>query len=93
MRKFSSRAIVVLVAGLSLAATGCGQVGMLQAKMAFRDANTLYSGQDYRGCRCQVRGGHRGRSELDGTRTSSWGTATTTCIGLLGAAKPPTTSC
>ena len=22
---------------------------MLQAKMAFRDANTLYSGQDYRG--------------------------------------------
>jgi tetratricopeptide (TPR) repeat protein len=49
MRKFSSRAIVVLVAGLCLVVTGCGQVGMLQAKMAFRDANTLYSGQDYRG--------------------------------------------
>ncbi len=48
MRKFSSRAIVVLVAGLSLVAVGCGQVGALQAKMAFRDANTLYSGQDYR---------------------------------------------
>jgi tetratricopeptide (TPR) repeat protein len=48
MRKFSSRAIVVLVAGLSLAVTGCGQIGSLQAKMAFKDANTLYGGQDYR---------------------------------------------
>jgi tetratricopeptide (TPR) repeat protein len=45
---FSSRAVAVLVAGLSLVVTGCGQVGVLQAKMAFRDANTLYSGQDYR---------------------------------------------
>jgi tetratricopeptide (TPR) repeat protein len=49
MRMFSSRAVAVLVAGLSLVTVGCGQVGMLQAKMAFRDANTLYSGQDYRG--------------------------------------------
>jgi tetratricopeptide (TPR) repeat protein len=49
MRMFSSRAVAVLVAGLSLVTLGCGQVGMLQAKMAFRDANTLYSGQDYRG--------------------------------------------
>jgi tetratricopeptide (TPR) repeat protein len=48
MRMFSSRAVAVLVAGLSLVTVGCGQVGMLQAKMAFRDANTLYSGQDYR---------------------------------------------
>jgi tetratricopeptide (TPR) repeat protein len=48
MRMFSSRAVAVLVAGLSLVVTGCGQVGVLQAKMAFRDANTLYSGQDYR---------------------------------------------
>ena len=49
MRMFSSGAVAVLVTGLSLVAVGCGQVGMLQAKMAFRDANTLYSGQDYRG--------------------------------------------
>ena len=48
MRKFSSQAIVLLVAGLSLVVTGCGQVGMLKAKMAFKDANTLYGGQDYR---------------------------------------------
>ena len=41
--------ITAAAAGLSLVASGCGQVGMLQAKMAFRDANTLYSGQDYRG--------------------------------------------
>jgi tetratricopeptide (TPR) repeat protein len=49
MRKFSSQAIVMLmVAGLSLVVTGCGQVGALKAKMAFKDANTLYGGQDYR---------------------------------------------
>jgi tetratricopeptide (TPR) repeat protein len=48
MRKFSSRTIVLLVAGLSLAVTGCGQIGALQAKMAFKDANQLYGGQDYR---------------------------------------------
>ena len=48
MRKFSSQVQAVLVAGLCLIVTGCGQVGALQAKLAFKDANTLYSGQDYR---------------------------------------------
>jgi tetratricopeptide (TPR) repeat protein len=48
MRKFSLPATVALVAGLCLVTSGCGQVGMLQAKMAFRDANTAYSAQDYR---------------------------------------------
>ena len=49
MRKFSSQAVVLMmVIGLSLVVAGCGQVGALQAKMAFKDANTLYSGQDYR---------------------------------------------
>jgi tetratricopeptide (TPR) repeat protein len=48
MRKRSLTAVVLVVAGLSLAITGCGQVGMLKAKMAFKDANALYSGQDYR---------------------------------------------
>ena len=37
------------MAGLSLVVIGCGQVGMLQAKMAFRDAKRSISGQDYRG--------------------------------------------
>ena len=50
MRKFSSQAVVVaLVAGSGLAAAGCGQVKMLQARMALKDAHTAYQQQDYRG--------------------------------------------
>ena len=48
MRKFSSQAMALLVVGLSLVVAGCGQIGSLQAKMAFKDANTMYAGQDYR---------------------------------------------
>jgi predicted Zn-dependent protease len=49
MKKFSSRtAAGVVSAVLSLAVAGCGQIGMLQAKMAFKDANQMYQGQDYR---------------------------------------------
>jgi tetratricopeptide (TPR) repeat protein len=50
MRKFSSQAVVVaLVAGVGLAAAGCGQVKMLQARMALKDAHTAYQQQNYRG--------------------------------------------
>ncbi len=46
---FSSQAAgCVITVGLSLAVTGCGQVGLLKAKMAFRDANGLYQRQDYK---------------------------------------------
>jgi tetratricopeptide (TPR) repeat protein len=38
-----------VVTGLSLVLTGCSQVNMLKAKLAFKDANGLYQGQDYRG--------------------------------------------
>jgi tetratricopeptide (TPR) repeat protein len=48
MRKFSTAAVAVLVAGSSLALAGCSQVGSLKAKMAFKDANGLYQQQDYR---------------------------------------------
>jgi predicted Zn-dependent protease len=49
MHKFSSRASVsVLCAALCLAVVGCSQVGMLKSKMAFKDANQQYQGQDYR---------------------------------------------
>lgn len=48
MRKFKSQAIVLAIAGLSLVVSGCGQIGAIRAKMSFRDANTLYGGQDYR---------------------------------------------
>jgi tetratricopeptide (TPR) repeat protein len=50
MRKFSSQAVVVaLAAAFGLAAAGCGQVKMLQARMALKDAHTAYQQQDYRG--------------------------------------------
>src|SRR6185436_17859539 len=50
MRKLSSRAAgMAAVAVVGLLAPGCSQIGMLKGKMAFRDANTLYKGQDYRG--------------------------------------------
>ena len=49
MRKFSSRmALGALIATLGLATAGCGQVRMLKAKMAFKDANQLYQQQDYK---------------------------------------------
>ena len=48
MRKFSKAAAYGLVAGVAIAAAGCGQVDGLKAKMAFRDANGLYRAQDYR---------------------------------------------
>ncbi len=50
MRKFSSQAVVVgLVAGLALTAVGCGQLKMIQARMALKDGHTAYQQQNYRG--------------------------------------------
>jgi tetratricopeptide (TPR) repeat protein len=50
MRKFSSQAVVAALFGaFSVAAAGCGQVGMLQARMALKDAHTAYQQQNYRG--------------------------------------------
>jgi tetratricopeptide (TPR) repeat protein len=37
-----------LLALVAVAASGCGYIGMLKAKMAFKDANQLYTNQDYR---------------------------------------------
>jgi tetratricopeptide (TPR) repeat protein len=49
MGKSWSRALGFgLLAVAAVAAAGCGQIGMLKAKMAFKDANALYQGQDYR---------------------------------------------
>ena len=53
MRKFSGAATFVLVCGLSVASAGCGYVNMLKARMAFQDANNLYSSQDYRGAKAK----------------------------------------
>lgn len=49
MRKLLSRAGAVAVAVLlAIAASGCSQVGVLKAQMAFKDANQLYQQQRYR---------------------------------------------
>src|SRR5262245_48584140 len=48
MRKFSTVAVGVMLAGLGIALAGCSQVNSLKAKMAFKDANGLYQQQDYR---------------------------------------------
>jgi tetratricopeptide (TPR) repeat protein len=49
MRKFSSAAAVtVATVVLAMGVAGCSQVNMLKAKMAFKDANALYQGQDYK---------------------------------------------
>jgi tetratricopeptide (TPR) repeat protein len=48
MRKVSSAAgAVIVVAALGATAAGCGQISMLKAKMAFKDANTLYAGENW----------------------------------------------
>jgi tetratricopeptide (TPR) repeat protein len=49
MRKFALQAAVVASAAVSLLAAGCGQVKMLEARMALKDAHTAYQQQDYRG--------------------------------------------
>jgi tetratricopeptide (TPR) repeat protein len=50
MRKFSSHwAVVALVVVLGLSTAACGQVGLLQAKLAFRDANSMYQRKEYPG--------------------------------------------
>ena len=47
MRKSSSLSIFGCVVALGLMAVGCGQVADLQARMAFREGNSLYQGQDW----------------------------------------------
>jgi tetratricopeptide (TPR) repeat protein len=50
MRTFSSQAaMLAFVAMLGVVLVGCGQVGMLKGRMAFKDANALYQAQDYAG--------------------------------------------
>jgi tetratricopeptide (TPR) repeat protein len=40
--------VLALVAGLGVAAAGCGQLAMVQARMALKDGHTAYQQQDYR---------------------------------------------
>jgi tetratricopeptide (TPR) repeat protein len=43
-----SKAILAAVAALAVASGACGKVGNLQARKAFKEANTLYQGQNYK---------------------------------------------
>ena len=47
MRKVSAAAGLIAVVGAIGAAAGCGQIGMLKGKMAFKEANSLYAAQNY----------------------------------------------
>ena len=47
MRKFSSLAVFGCVVALSLVVVGCAQIAELRAKMAFREANTLYASENW----------------------------------------------
>src|SRR5262245_29810526 len=48
MLKRFPAASAVLVAGLALSVTACGQVNKLKAKKAWKDANVLYTQQEYK---------------------------------------------
>jgi tetratricopeptide (TPR) repeat protein len=43
-----SKAILAAVAALAIASGACGKVGNLQARKAFKEANGLYQGQNYK---------------------------------------------
>src|ERR1043165_2873991 len=45
MRSFS---VAALVAAVSVAAVGCGQVNSLKGRKSYKEANTAYQGSDYR---------------------------------------------
>lgn len=48
MRKCSSSAgIVALVATIGVSAAGCGQIGALKGKLAFKEANAMYKAENY----------------------------------------------
>src|SRR5215204_3168917 len=48
MRKVSSAAgVLAAILATGVAAAGCGQIGMLKGKMAFKEANTFYAAQNY----------------------------------------------
>lgn len=49
MRIRSAGAYVALVAGLSVALAGCGQLNQIRAMKAYKDGNKLYAANDFRG--------------------------------------------
>lgn len=47
-RRFTAASLVVALAAFSLTLVGCGQLGVLKARKAFKEANVLYQQQDYK---------------------------------------------
>ncbi len=47
-RRFKAASLVVVLAAFSLTLAGCGQLNMLKARKAFKEANVLYQQQDYK---------------------------------------------
>jgi tetratricopeptide (TPR) repeat protein len=74
MRKYSLQGsvptgvVLALVTGLGVAAAGCGQVNMLKARMALKDAHTAYQQQDYRGAITK----YEEAIAADGTQTEAY---------------------
>ncbi len=46
-RRFEAATLVVALAAISLTLAGCGELGVLKARKAFKEANVLYQQQDY----------------------------------------------
>jgi tetratricopeptide (TPR) repeat protein len=46
--RFKAAALVAVLAALSVAITGCGQLNMLQARKAIKEAHILYNQQDWK---------------------------------------------
>ena len=47
-RRFKAAALIVVLAAFSSTLVGCSQIGVLKARKAFKEANTLYGQQEYK---------------------------------------------
>ncbi len=47
-RRFKAAALIVVLAAFSSTLVGCSQLGVLKARKAFKEANTLYPQQEYK---------------------------------------------
>ena len=47
-RRFKAAALIVVLAAFSSTLVGCSQLGVLRARKAFKEANTLYQQQEYK---------------------------------------------
>jgi tetratricopeptide (TPR) repeat protein len=48
LRRFKAAALIIVLAAFSSTLVGCSQFGVLKARKAFKEANTLYGQQEYK---------------------------------------------